>query len=238
MLRAERLVHDPRVVSPSCWRTEKTCPQNLDRFLRSLGAGRRGARPNESMSGAAQLSGISRHGAKRPVASGASIKPGGARRGAPPRSASRSMPAPCRAPRRAVPLRQDRRRWRTRDALDCRHGGEQRQHQVRRARRGAPPRSASRGSVILPPVLGRRGRQSPGSAAVAAPRHSAASAASAAEVPPCSRKIGGDGLPMGTAFIHFRYARPKVGPRRAGTEHLVTTLPSWSHLLTRGGAST
>ena len=32
-----------------------------------------------------------------------------------------------------------------------------------------------------------------------------------------------------------RYARPKVGPRRAGTERLVTTLPSWSHLLTRGG---
>jgi hypothetical protein len=32
-----------------------------------------------------------------------------------------------------------------------------------------------------------------------------------------------------------RYARPKVGPRRAGTERLVATLPSWSHLLTRGG---
>jgi hypothetical protein len=34
---------------------------------------------------------------------------------------------------------------------------------------------------------------------------------------------------------HSRYARPKVGPRRAGTERLVATLPSWSHLLTRGG---
>ena len=32
-----------------------------------------------------------------------------------------------------------------------------------------------------------------------------------------------------------RYAQPKVGPRRAGTERLVATLPSRSHLLTRGG---
>jgi hypothetical protein len=61
------------------------------------------------------------------------------------------MPATCRAPRRAVPPRQDRCRWCDRPPW-CRHGGERRQHQARRsaARRWTAGTVASSASIKSP----------------------------------------------------------------------------------------
>jgi hypothetical protein len=75
---------------------------------------------------------------------------------APPWRHRRSMPVTCRAPRRAVPMRQNRCRWRARPRGPrfC-HVGEQRQHQARRARRGAPPRGPSMPPTCRAPVPGR-----------------------------------------------------------------------------------